>query len=76
MTKRHGWQLSAFYQVSNNYKRRGEVFLTTILTIVFLSTVLVCQYRCYQIEQENFLETENQITHKIRTNLSLMKRHD
>ncbi len=74
MSKRNGRRFSALRYRMIEQRRRGEVLITAIITIFFLSTVLICQYRCFAIEQANCRQAESQMVKAIQHKLHDSKR--
>ncbi len=69
MITRKGMQFSVLPHRMINQRRRGEVLITAIITIFFLSAVLICQYRCFEIEQANCRQAERQMVKAIHRRL-------
>lgn len=69
MITRKGRQFSVLLHRMVKQRHRGEVLITAIITIFFLSAVLICQYRCFEIEQANCRQAERQMVRAIHSRL-------
>lgn len=66
MIKKREVQYSALLRQLINQRHRGEILITAIITVFFLNAVLICQYKCFEIEQANCKQAERQMVVAIR----------
>lgn len=75
MIKKREVQYSALLRQLISQRHRGEIMITAIITVFFLSAVLICQYKCFEIEQANCKQAERQMVVAIRDTLDRRNDH-